>query len=154
MSRNVIYVRTNHFDYLRDYWECRNYKIMSGWSLPRCCQSLTPHNKVMYRASSYNIMQAHTEQRFMLVDMTSKRGEPHTISCTDCRVWISAVLWFHFVYYAGASTLALILEANEECLSSASCPSSSKYWLFWLGGDLHLWHRVRNHLIQDISDGG
>jgi uncharacterized membrane protein YsdA (DUF1294 family) len=25
----------------------------------------------------------------------------------DYRVWRSAVLWFHFVYYAGASTLAL-----------------------------------------------
>jgi len=39
--------------------------------------------------------------------MISKRGEPHTIRCTDCRVWRSAVLWFHFVYYAGASTMAL-----------------------------------------------
>jgi hypothetical protein len=25
----------------------------------------------------------------------------------DCRVWRSAVLWFHFVYYAGTSNLAL-----------------------------------------------
>jgi len=39
--------------------------------------------------------------------MASKRSEPHTIRYKDCRVWRSVVLWFHFVYYTGASTLAL-----------------------------------------------